>query len=198
MSKAGRVVPGTDHVPLVWIARDVIATIHRDAERTFPRETGGVLLGYADATSTELVVTASVGPGPLARHSRWAFVPDHKYQEEQVAKMYIGSGRIWTYLGDWHSHPDGPLCMSTADRRTLARIARFGEARLPWPVMAVIAGRPARRTIEPRSAAGSADETVVRSAEWQISTWRVSATPSVWTARIGRVALVLCSLRELD
>lgn len=198
MRQARRVVPHTDTVPLVWFARDVISTIHREAERAFPRETGGVLLGYADVTNTELVVTASVGPGPLARHSRWAFVPDHKYQEEQVAKMYTASGRIWTYLGDWHSHPDGPLRMSTADRRTLARIARFGDARIPRPIMAVIAGRPARRTIAPRSAAGSVDETVIRSVGWQISTWRVSAPPSVWAARIGRVALMLCTLRELD
>lgn len=180
--------------PTVWFARDVITSIHHEAERTFPRETGGVLLGYADATNTKLVVTASVGPGPHARHSRWAFVPDHTYHEEQVAKLYAASGRVWTYLGDWHSHPDGPLRMSSTDRRTLARIALFGNARVPQPIMAVIAGRPVDRTVEP----SSTDNMEIKSGGWRISTWRIASTPSSWAARIGRVAVVPCSLRELD
>lgn len=198
MSGVERHVFDPNRGSVVWFARDAIAMMRREAERTFPNESGGVLLGYSDATNSALVVTAFVGPGPLARHGRSAFVPDHRYHEEQVAQIYSASGRVHSYLGDWHSHPDGSLRMSAADRRTLARIARFREARMSRPIMVVIAGRPARHVIEPLATVGSRDETIIRLAEWQLSTWRVSATPSAWAARIGYVALVRCSLRELE
>lgn len=48
-----------------------------------------------------------------------------------------------TYLGDWHTHPNGSPALSRKDLRTLRRIARHPAARISQPVMAVLAGGPA-------------------------------------------------------
>src|SRR3546814_7384631 len=52
------------------------------------------------------------------------------------------SGRRETYLGDWHTHPDGTDVLSRADKATLRRIARTPDARAPRPVMLIANGEP--------------------------------------------------------
>lgn len=87
-----------------------------------------------------VVITHAVGPGPNATHGKISFIPDAQYQEDEVARIYEESGRLSTYLGDWHTHPRGSTRMSPRDRRTLRRIAFSTEARCPKPLMALCAG----------------------------------------------------------
>lgn len=123
-----------------WLPAVLARAIRDEAERTFPLETGGVLLGYWAEECRELVITHATGPGPNAVHRTHSFIPDYEYQEAEVARLYEESGRISTYLGDWHSHPLEGVHLSRRDRRTLNRIAGSAEARAPVPVMAVIGG----------------------------------------------------------
>lgn len=111
-----------------------------EAKRTDPLETGGVLLGYW-ADTGEVVVASVVGPGPAAVHRRDRFLPDHAYQEREVALAYRESGRRITYLGDWHSHPSGLGTLSRRDRVTLRRIGNNPGARAPRPLMAIVTSR---------------------------------------------------------
>lgn len=104
-------------------------------------ETGGVLLGWRASTS-EIVITDLVGPGPRAEHHCVWFRPDADWQQEQIDACYAQSGRTVTYLGGWHTHPNGSPVLSGKDLRTLRRISRHGDARIPQPVMAVVAGGP--------------------------------------------------------
>ncbi len=183
-------------VPIVWFAQGVLDAMSFEAEQWYPRETGGVLLGYSDESSREIVVRTMVGPGPEARHGRWTFVPDHRFHEDQVSQIYARSGRTWTYLGDWHSHPDGPLRMSIADRRTLARIARFGAARVPRPLMAILAGRPGQVNEFAQGSRDSAEGLVLAQHGWRLAAWRVAATPTNWQSQLGIVDVDSCTLRE--
>jgi integrative and conjugative element protein (TIGR02256 family) len=104
-----------------------------------PYETGGILLGYELVDELAVVVTDLVGPGPTASYSRGEFVPDGLWQEHQVARIYERSGRRTTYLGDWHSHPDGSPTPSRRDHRTARAIGRHAPARMPRPVMLIAA-----------------------------------------------------------
>ena len=108
------------------------------ADSTYPKETGGVLTGY-DA-GNGLVVTAIVGPGPEAIHEPHSYTPDYAYQDAEVERVYRESDRCHTYLGDWHTHPDGGATLSRRDRRTLRAIADYRPARAPAPVMGILAG----------------------------------------------------------
>ncbi|MEX0655325.1 MAG: Mov34/MPN/PAD-1 family protein [Phycisphaeraceae bacterium] len=122
----------------VWLSRSVLKFIVHNADHHHPEETGGVLLGYWINDGTDVVITKAVGPGPEAGHRRYGFTPDHQYQEQEIARFYEASGRRLGYLGDWHSHPEGPTKLSRRDCRTLKRIARFGPARNPWPIMLIL------------------------------------------------------------
>lgn len=127
----------------VLIPAAVLQAIEAEADRHAPQETGGILLGYPDRANRRLVqITLQVGPGPRAVHEAHRFEPDGAWQERQVAAMYAASGRVSTYLGDWHSHPCGSHKPSGLDRSTAARIALCEEARAPHPLIVILHGEP--------------------------------------------------------
>lgn len=131
---------------MLWVPEHLLEAMVREANAHAPNETGGVLLGFwatetgAPLLGADAVVTAVVGPGPLAHHSRYAFSPDHDFHEREIARLYENSGRRWQYLGDWHSHPDGTPTLSAKDLATMGRIAGEPTARAPLPVMLVLVG----------------------------------------------------------
>lgn len=112
----------------------------QEASATAPAETGGVLLGYWSRPGTEVVIAEVVTGGPRAIHGPKRFLPDHEYQEAEIARRYESSGRQVSYVGDWHSHPGGSESLSPADEQTLRNIIREPAARCPIALMAVLAG----------------------------------------------------------
>jgi integrative and conjugative element protein (TIGR02256 family) len=113
-----------------------------EAERAFPNETGGVLIGYWVKFYEEAVITHVTGPGPKAVHCPRSFFPDSEYQETEITNHYHTSGRLHTYLGDWHTHPKAAAYLSGTDKKTMRRIASHSEARAPIPLMAVLGEGP--------------------------------------------------------
>lgn len=139
--------PATSALPRVrgeqltaWVATAARELMEAEARRRSPLETGGVLMGYWAEDQSAVVIADVVGPGPKAVHKRTSFVPDHLYQEREVERIYKESGRRITYLGDWHSHPGGPMMLSVVDRLTQLRIGLQQTARAPRALMAIIAG----------------------------------------------------------
>jgi integrative and conjugative element protein (TIGR02256 family) len=112
----------------------------QEAQDTEPLETGGVLLGWPAAEGGDALVCQAIGPGPRATHKRRRFVPDARWQREQISRAYFGSGRRARYLGDWHSHPGGGQTPSSRDERTAKRIARHRGAQAPQPLFVILAG----------------------------------------------------------
>jgi integrative and conjugative element protein (TIGR02256 family) len=121
-----------------WINQSALREIVSECERSLPNETGGCLIGYwADK---EIVIAEMIGPGPNAVHGERHFEPDHEWQVSEIATRYERSNFTHTYLGDWHSHPQRPSVLSLRDMRTLRRIASYGPARAPIPIMGIIGG----------------------------------------------------------
>lgn len=132
----------------VWIPASVVQALEREADEHYPRETGGALLGFADAADEGLLqIVTQTGPGPEAGHFRHRFEPDCEWQERRIATIYLESGRLTTYLGDWHSHPGGTKRPSRLDRKTAVAIARTPAARAPYPLMLILAGEPGDWTV---------------------------------------------------
>jgi integrative and conjugative element protein (TIGR02256 family) len=148
---------------VVWLPARLLLRMSLEAESATPNETGGLLCGYIVPGGANIVIEHLIGPGPLAQHSRSRFVPDHLAQEQALAILYRDSGRITTYLGDWHSHPRGGRQLSRTDRDTLLRISNHAEARVSEPLMCILVG-PRWQPVFWRTALGNrrlADRTVV-------------------------------------
>lgn len=106
-----------------------------------PLETGGILMGYWSLTRSEVVITHTIGAGPAAIHRRSSFEPDSTYQQKQIDQIYAESGRLYTYLGDWHSHPIPCEQLSRRDKRTLLLIGTDRRARASIPIMGIVTKR---------------------------------------------------------
>jgi integrative and conjugative element protein (TIGR02256 family) len=128
------------HKVKAWILDSPCSYMLSEAHRVLPLETGGVLLGYWSEDHMAAVVTNAVGPGPQAQHDYCSFIPDYDYHCAEIARIYEASGRRYTYLGDWHTHPGGSPRLSRRDRLTLRRIARHEPARVRTPLMLVVFG----------------------------------------------------------
>ena len=126
-----------------WISTIALQRIADDAHRWFPSETGGTLLGYW-TRSTEVVIMQCTSAGPRAHHSGALYKPDPDHDERAIAEHYQASGRLHTYLGDWHTHPRHGAYMSTKDASTLHQIALEPGARMRTPVMLIAGGGPAQ------------------------------------------------------
>jgi integrative and conjugative element protein (TIGR02256 family) len=120
----------------LWINEMAFRDMVEEANRAYPRETGGVLVGYF-AASGESVVFATIGPGPNAIHLENRFLPDHIWQCEQLDDLFQKSSGTWVYLGDWHTHPDSSPKLSCLDRQTLRSIAKHKQAENLRPLMLI-------------------------------------------------------------
>lgn len=128
--------------PSAWVSTCVLQSIAEDARRWFPSETGGILLGYW-TQANEVVITCSTTAGPLAQHTESQYVPDPDHDQRAIAAHYQASGRLHTYLGDWHTHPRHVAYLSHKDKSTLHQIALAPEARTSTPLMLIAGGGPA-------------------------------------------------------
>jgi integrative and conjugative element protein (TIGR02256 family) len=95
-------------------------------------------MGYT--TEGQVVVTNLIGPGPDATHREAFFQPDAAYQLAEIERQYHDSGRMITYLGDWHTHPRATGYLSTTDRHALRVIAEAPDSQQRSPLMAILAG----------------------------------------------------------
>lgn len=77
-------------------------------------ETGGILLGQDNAG--ELCVRRAGGPGPNAKRSTHRFLRDLQHARDLADHAYDADGSIW--LGEWHTHPQGPATPSDIDLTT--------------------------------------------------------------------------------
>ncbi len=124
----------------IWIPKFLLEHIMVEADGFFPKETGGSLIGYYTQEQTVIVVTDIIDAGPKAKHAGNSFTPDYSYQEKRIAELYECSGRLYSYLGDWHSHPDGNSSLSYKDETVLKNISIHVPARAPCPIMLILGG----------------------------------------------------------
>ena len=124
----------------LWIPEAVLAEMVVEAKRCFPQETGGVWMGFRGAESEDLVITHVIGPGPSAIHRNDSFQPDAAYQHAEIEQHYHASGRLDSFLGDWHTHPRSSAYLSRKDRKALREIALNPASGQSRPIMGILAG----------------------------------------------------------
>lgn len=149
-----------------WFSEPVVKEMLVEAERLFPLETGGVMMGYWSESKDGVVICHATGPGPRAVHTEHTFIPDYDYQESEIGRLYEESGRVHTYLGDWHTHPREAVYLSPKDERALRKVADFPDARAPVPIMAILGGG------DP---------------EWLIGAWRYAPRGTIRFIRKGKI-----------
>jgi integrative and conjugative element protein (TIGR02256 family) len=130
--------PRGEEFRVAWVSDGALRAMRQEAERHRPLETGGVLVGYR--VKQAVVITDAAGAGAHAKHGQLTYSPDDVHDAAIIRQFYERSGRVLTYLGDWHTHPGGSIELSALDVQALGRIASHAEARASRALMAVLAG----------------------------------------------------------
>lgn len=124
----------------VWLRNSALRDTFKTCSQFFPNEAGGLLFGYR-ASTTEFVIEEISGPGPFAKHSPHAFVPDYEHDELLALQKFENSGGNARYLGDWHSHPNkSNSYLSRRDRSALRSILRSEDAQLNSALSMIFSG----------------------------------------------------------
>lgn len=103
----------------------------RDA--SLPSETGGVLLGFWDFNINALVLVDALPAPSDSVANRESFVRGAAGLLEEIAEVRRRTAGIVSYVGEWHSHPQGVQTQpSTDDLAQLATLAaRMAEDGMP-------------------------------------------------------------------
>lgn len=89
-------------------------------------ETGGTLLGGFDPAARVVWVDEATGPPPDSRLSEAYFEHGTEGVEASIAARRAATARVTSFVGMWHSHPEGSASPSTIDES--------GMRELVWPV----------------------------------------------------------------
>ena len=120
------VQPPVTPVPsVVTLTRPAFETIQQTCRAAHDGyETGGILLGHQH-DDRRLVVTTAGDPGPQAVRQRASFRRDQAHAQALADAAWSHDRSVW--LGDWHTHPRGPVQPSPVDLRTYLALMRDPE-----------------------------------------------------------------------
>jgi hypothetical protein len=105
----------------------------------YPKETGGLFIGVANYKTRTVHVTRLMDAPPDSRANEVCFFRGITGLKKSLDTVTGLSGGQLGYIGEWHTHPNGPNCMSTTDAGTVARFkAEFDELPSPLPVFLMI------------------------------------------------------------
>ena len=127
------------------LERAAAKTLASLSSSCWPLETGGILLGRYSTSLDLAIVQRALPPPRNSQQGRTWFergtqglqkILTESWHKPQNAREY--------YLGEWHSHPDGPPFPSERDRTQMQEIAESESCHCPEPILLLIAGRPRR------------------------------------------------------
>lgn len=124
--------------PVSWtvgITQGALTSIRTIIARSDPTlETGGALFGHENA----LVVTFASGPGPNAVHEPGYFLRDLEHTRLAADRAHKLDRSQW--IGEWHTHPNGPPEPSPLDLNTY--IAHLVDSELRFQRFIALIGSP--------------------------------------------------------
>ncbi len=112
----------------------MIVTLHREALEDIRhharasadgRETGGILLGKEVDFPAGVCIRHAGGPGPNAVRGKTVFVRDLAHAQRVANELFDRDGSTW--VGEWHTHPNGAPVPSSRDLRTYEAILENAE-----------------------------------------------------------------------
>lgn len=102
-------------------------------------ETGGVFIGFVNYKSKVIHVIDLIDAPPDSSANAVCFHRGYKGLSQSIEEITIKSGNQLGYIGEWHSHPHGPNCLSSTDQETIDKYkVEFNNLLTPIPVFITI------------------------------------------------------------
>lgn len=103
----------------------------------YPKEYGGLLIGrYTDDRLTA-VIEKTILPKRY-KASRYYFERGSEGLKEELEALYQHEPKLF-YIGEWHTHPDGPVDPSGRDKATMAQLVKDKNVFINNPILLIMA-----------------------------------------------------------
>lgn len=118
----------------IHISTRVLKTIENETRFHYPNEFGGVFIGFKE--SENFIITDILIPDEY-KNGRTIFVRHPGTLNERLSEIHnVTNGKI-QYLGEWHSHPDGPTNPSNTDIGAMREIAQDKSIYIDKPLLMI-------------------------------------------------------------
>lgn len=144
MTKTLKRAKPVQHVGRLGIRRfEGYVLIHHDLCRHFDTqaarcsgqaEQGGALIGQFRGPHIE--VSEYTMPGPMDQSRPTSFVKIDPYHQRAARQAWRLSGHTKTYVGEWHTHPEGHPDPSFTDRSSWVRVSRLTKTSCVFVIVA--------------------------------------------------------------
>ena len=112
--------------------------LHNEFNQAIPNETGGLLIGKINQKAKIIYITDFLRAPPDSISSPCAFKMGIDDIPEEINRIYETTGGMLGYVGQWHTHPNGDIRLSSVDERTKNIIKkRLDQIHLPTHIMIV-------------------------------------------------------------
>lgn len=117
------------------ISPKTLFLIEEEGWAKYPKETGGILIGWQQGLIFH--IETAIGPGPNAFHKNISFKRDGIFSQMHLESTVLATHGQWDYLGEWHSHPCnmGP---SSTDIKSLKKVQTSPEFNILQPILGLI------------------------------------------------------------
>lgn len=123
------------------LPRQHAAQLMARCSRSWPRETGGILVGHYTLSLDTAVVTR-LPPTPLdSRSGTASFLRGQRGLRQLLIRLWDRPPVFRRYyLGEWHYHPDHVSLPSGPDVAQMRQIAAAASYHCPEPVLLIVGG----------------------------------------------------------
>ena len=119
----------------IHVSKSVLKTIEEETTFHYPNEFGGVFIGYK--SDENFIITNILIPDEY-KNGKTIFVREPGTLNERLSEIHnITNGKI-RYLGEWHSHPDGPTDPSNTDINAMKEIAKDKNINIDKPLLMIV------------------------------------------------------------
>lgn len=118
----------------IHISKSVLKRIEEETQFHYPKEFGGVFIGYK--TDASFIITDILIPDEY-KNGTTIFIRKPGTLNERLNEIHrVTNGEI-QYLGEWHSHPDGPTSPSRTDINAMQKIAKDKKINIDKPLLMI-------------------------------------------------------------
>jgi len=119
----------------IHISKSVLNRIEEETKFHYPKEFGGVFIGYK--ADLHFIITDILIPDQY-KNGQTIFIREPGTLNERLSEIHrITNGEI-QYLGEWHSHPNGPTTPSRTDINAMQEIAKDKNINIDKPLLMIV------------------------------------------------------------
>lgn len=123
----------------IRIRKGIIDKITSEMIAAGESETGGVFVGIVNYKTKTIHVTGIIDAPPDSSANEVCFHRGHQGLPDKIDEITVGSGNQLGYIGEWHSHPNGPNGLSAKDLKTVSDFkVEFQKLTTPLPVFLMV------------------------------------------------------------